>query len=128
MKQELLHCIVVDDDPKIFTDIKGFLYDSRKAIVTNCFETCTEFLAKMNDIPFDIVFLDLMFLNDVIGGVEAIGCRADVQTGVQDVDTGNRQRRRVRFIEKHNESCRGTVQQVGTVESRVIDQVIKLSQ
>lgn len=65
-----LQCIIIDDDPDIHAHIKGFLRESDKAAVTYSFNKCSEFLKKIDSIPYDLVFLDCLFPNDIHNGVD----------------------------------------------------------
>lgn len=65
-----LNCAIIDDDSEIHNVIKGFLKDSEKAVVKECFEKCTDFLDIINNISFDLVFLDCLFPNDSKDGVD----------------------------------------------------------
>jgi DNA-binding LytR/AlgR family response regulator len=65
-----LRCIVIDDDSEIHTLISGFLKESDKAVVKKSFENCSDFLRQMNDMSFDLVFLDCFFPYDTKDGVD----------------------------------------------------------
>jgi len=60
----------VDDDAKSHEIIKALLKNSNLAEVKYNFHSCTEFLNKLNFIDFDLCFLDCLFLNDKIQGVD----------------------------------------------------------
>jgi FixJ family two-component response regulator len=65
-----LRCIIIDDDTDVHDLIKSFMKNSDKAVVTHCFEKCSEFLKQLDKIPFDLVFLDCMFPGDTKNGVD----------------------------------------------------------
>ena len=65
-----LKCVIIDDDTDVQAAIKGYLKDSNKAVVVHCFEKCTDFIKQMDEIPFDLVFLDCMFPGDTKNGVD----------------------------------------------------------
>ncbi|HTC01549.1 MAG TPA: response regulator [Ferruginibacter sp.] len=65
-----LKCVIIDDDPAVHTVIKEFLRSSDKAVITQCFERCSDFLNRIDKISYDLVLLDCLFPNDIINGVE----------------------------------------------------------
>ncbi len=69
-EKRILNCVIIDDDPDVFGTIKYFLRFSSKAVVVNCFERCSDFLEKLNEVSFDLAFLDCFFPNDIKNGAD----------------------------------------------------------
>ncbi len=67
MKRKL-KCVIVDDEPNAHQTIVEHLKNSPIGEVIYSFYKPSDFLKKMNEIDFDVVFLDIQFNNDTLHG------------------------------------------------------------
>jgi len=65
-----LKCIIVDDDPESHQTIIELLKDSPISEITHSFYKPSDLLENIHSITIDVVFLDIMFPNDILQGFD----------------------------------------------------------